>query len=80
MDPADCHVLYVDKRATRERFERKPALASSFGTSLAGYGQEVRAVRQNLDAILAVFDGGTYAVYSLRNVSCGGFLLPAVHG
>ena len=63
MDPAFCHVVYVDKRASGEGFETKPSPASSFDTSSAGYGQAVRAVKENLDAILAVFDGGTYAVH-----------------
>ena len=80
MDPADCHVVYVDKRASRERFEKKPSIASSFDTSSAGYGQEIRGVKENLDAILAVFDGGTYAVHLFHHVSCGGFLLAAFHG
>ena len=59
MDPATCHVVYVDKRATRERYENHESFALPSIPSSVGHGQEIQEVRENLNVVLRSFDGGT---------------------
>ena len=70
MDYAACHVVYVDKRAQEDRFVRKDGLASpsvmrsndgdtDYFNANKDLG-EPEEVQMNLQAILSVFNGGTF--------------------
>ena len=71
MDHATCHIVYVDKRASGDRYEKRPGpnvtgplnLSSGFSSM---FDWENKEVQMNLRSILSVFQGGTYLTISSR--------------
>ena len=65
MDHAACHVVYVDKRAYKERYEKRggpvsPGPSTYVTESAEGFELEAKEVQLNLHEILSVFNGGEY--------------------
>lgn len=63
MDHAACHVVYLDKRAYRERFEQSdgpenPGPSTFVPESSGTFDLECKDVQLNLRAVLLVFNGG----------------------
>ena len=63
MDYAACHIVYVDKRAYRERYEKRggpvsPGASIYVPGSIEGFDLENKDVQLNLREILSVFNGG----------------------
>ena len=60
MDHAACHVVYVDKRAYKERYEKRGGSGhSTYVPAFAdGFDVESKEVQLNLREILSVFNGG----------------------
>ena len=62
MEHLSCHVIYVDKRSLRDRYEAsvgKTALEPSmFMADAATLKQEAGDAEVNIRTILSVFDGG----------------------
>ena len=70
MEHAACHVVYLDKHAQNDRFERsRPGLESENGQKHAA---EPEGVRDNVAALLSIFRGGPYFQFSAC-VHCGIF-------
>ena len=63
MEHLSCHVIYVDKRTLRDRYEESIG-KNSFGPSMfaadaAGLEPEAGDAESNVRTILSIFDGGT---------------------
>jgi hypothetical protein len=77
MDYPACNVIYVDKRATRDRYEHKgsPDTASQIiyePNSIDLLDNEVKEVQLNLRALLSVFTGGECKITALLVFSADG--------
>ena len=65
MDYASCHVVYVDKRAYKDRYEElsgsNPQGPSTYVPGPAGdFDLEIKDVQSNLRNILNIFNGGKW--------------------
>jgi len=63
MDYPDCNVIYMDKRAARDRYEisggRDEPGPTTFRPGTSGlFDEEIKEVQCNLRTLLSVFSGG----------------------
>ena len=63
MEHLSCHVIYVDKRTLRDRYEESVGKISSessmFAADAASHESQAGDAELNVRTILSIFDGGT---------------------